>query len=324
MQTFYVDRFPLPLPAGHRFPLRKYAALRRRIEAELPEVRLNEPDAASEEQLCFAHDAEYVRRVFCGELDAAEQRRIGFPWSPEMVERSRRSVGATIAACRAAVRERVAATLAGGTHHAHRGFGTGFCVFNDVVVAARALQAEGLARQVAIIDADVHQGDGTAAIADGDESIFTLSLHGAKNFPFRKARSDLDVELPDGTGDTAYLRELEQALQQLFAACAPDLVIYLAGADPFRGDRLGRLNLTKDGLLARDLSVLGACLERGVAAAITMAGGYGHDLEDTVDIHFNTIRAAAAAWSTATPTGAPIPRSAEQFGRDLGEGRGVE
>jgi acetoin utilization deacetylase AcuC-like enzyme len=302
--AFYADHFVLPLPAGHRCPMRKYAALRERVAAELPQVRLCEPDAASDAQLCRAHAADYVRRVIRGELDATALRRIGFPWSLQMVERSRRSAGATIAACRTALRERVAANLAGGTHHAHRDYGAGFCVFNDSVVAARTVQAEGSVRRVAIVDLDVHQGDGTAAITADDASIFTLSLHGAKNFPFRKAAGDLDIALPDATADGAYLRETRRALELMFGRFSPDLVIYLAGADPYRGDRLGRLALTKAGLAARDCHVLRACHERGIALAIVMAGGYAHDIDDTIDIHFTTIRAAVAAWANTTPVGA--------------------
>ena len=301
MQAFYTDRYVLPLPPGHRFPMAKYARLRQRVEGELPQVRLAPPAAASDAELARAHDADYVRRVAAGALSAAEQRAIGFPWSPEMVERSRRSAGATIAACRAAWCEGVAVNLAGGTHHAHRDRGAGFCVFNDSVVAARALQAEGLARNVAIIDCDVHQGDGTAAIAGDDASIFTLSLHGAKNFPAHKARGDLDVELEDGTGDDDYLSQLERALAQLFRRFAPDLAIYLAGADPFAGDRLGRLSLTKDGLTRRDRMVFEACAARGLPVAVTMAGGYAEDIDDTVDIHFRTVREAARHWAAQAP-----------------------
>lgn len=297
MQAFYTDRYVLPLPPGHRFPMAKYARLRERIERELPQVRLASPATASDSVISLAHDAEYVRRLTTGALSTAEQRAIGFPWSPQMVERSRRSAGATIAACRAAWREGIAANLAGGTHHAHRDRGAGFCVFNDSVVAARVMQVDGLVRQVAIIDCDVHQGDGTAAIAEHDASIFTLSLHGAKNFPAHKARSDLDVELADGTADDAYLQQLEQALLKLFHRFAPDLAIYLAGADPFAGDRLGRLSLSKDGLLRRDRMVFEACAARAVPVAVTMAGGYAEDIEDTVDIHFRTVREAARHWA---------------------------
>lgn len=285
----------LPLPEGHRFPMRKYALLRERVQAAgwVPRHVLVEPEAASDTELLRAHDPRYVQRVRNGELDAAEIRRIGFPWSQEMVERSRRSAGATIAACRSALEDGCGVNLAGGTHHAHRAYGAGYCVFNDSAVAARAMQAEGRVRRVAVIDCDVHQGDGTAAILAHDDSVFTFSIHGARNFPFRKEAGDLDIELPDGTGDDAYLATLEQALHQLFERFAADLAIYLAGADPYRDDRLGRLALTKEGLLARDRLVLKTCRRAGLPVAITMAGGYARRIEDTVDIHFGTVRLAA-------------------------------
>jgi acetoin utilization deacetylase AcuC-like enzyme len=297
VQAFYSDRYLLPLPQGHRFPMEKYARLHERVARELPQVRLCEAPAATDAELLRAHDADYVERVASGRLSHAEQRAIGFPWSPAMVERSRRSAGATLAACRTAWREGIAANLAGGTHHAARDRGAGFCVFNDAVVAARAMQAEGLARRVAIIDCDVHQGDGSASIAANDHSIFTLSLHGAKNFPFRKARSDLDVELPDGTQDAAYLEALEGALAEMFRRFSPEVAIYLAGADPYAGDRLGRLSLTREGLAARDAMVLHTCGERAIPLALAMAGGYAEDINDTVAIHFSTVRAAADHWA---------------------------
>jgi acetoin utilization deacetylase AcuC-like enzyme len=295
--AYYTDRYVLPLPPGHRFPMEKYARLRRRVERELPLVRLAEPQPASDAELVRAHDAEYVRRAAGGGLSAEETRAIGFPWSPQMVERSRRSAGATLGACRAALREGVAVNLAGGTHHAHRDRGAGFCVFNDAAVAARGVQAEGLAERVAVIDCDVHQGDGTAAIAAADDRVFTLSLHGAKNFPFRKVRGDLDVELADGTGDAEYLAALDRALAELFRRFAPQLAIYLAGADPYSGDRLGRLALSTAGLARRDRMVLETCVERGVPVALAMAGGYAEDIDDTVDIHFNTVAEACRAWA---------------------------
>ncbi|HWS12646.1 MAG TPA: histone deacetylase [Rhodocyclaceae bacterium] len=301
MIAYYTDRYVLPLPPGHRFPMEKYARLRRRVERELPLARLTEPAAASDAELGRAHDPAYVRRASDGSLSAEEIRAIGFPWSPQMVERSRRSAGATLAACRAALREHVAVNLAGGTHHAHRNRGAGFCVFNDAAVAARGVQAEGLAERVAVIDCDVHQGDGTAAIAAGDATLFTLSLHGAKNFPFRKASSDLDVELPDGTGDADYLDALADALAALFRRFEPELAIYLAGADPYAGDRLGRLALSKAGLARRDRLVLDTCLSRGVPVALAMAGGYAEDIDDTVDIHFGTVSEACRAWARHAP-----------------------
>lgn len=295
MKLFYADHFVLPLPAGHRFPMEKYARLRQRLLAsgifETGDFAV--PLPATDTEILRAHAADYLGRVAEGRLSAAEVRRIGFPWSAQMVERSRRSAGATLAACRTALAEGWAANLAGGTHHAHRDFGSGFCVFNDAAIAALAMRAEGHAERVAIIDCDVHQGDGTATILASTREVFTLSLHGAKNFPFRKVESDLDVELPDGTGDDAYLAALDPALAHVFEHFLPDLVIYLAGADPFAGDRLGRLALSFEGLAARDERVLGECRRRGIPVAIAMAGGYAHAIDDTVSIHCQTVLTAA-------------------------------
>jgi acetoin utilization deacetylase AcuC-like enzyme len=295
MQIFTSDTFVLPLPVGHRFPMQKYALLRERVfAADLvpPDKRLV-PAAASDADLLRAHAAEYVARVAEGRLSAQEIRRIGFPWSPQMVERSRRSAGATIAACRAALAEGVGVNLAGGTHHAFADAGAGYCVFNDSAVAARAMQAEGRIRRAVIIDGDVHQGDGTAAILQGDATIFTLSIHGEKNFPFHKQRSDLDIELPDGTEDDAYLDALERGVVQAITQARADLAIYLAGADPYYDDRLGRLSLTKAGLAERDRVVFHYCKRAGLPLVISMAGGYARRIADTVDIHFQTVAAAA-------------------------------
>jgi acetoin utilization deacetylase AcuC-like enzyme len=294
MDIFYTDHFVLPLPPGHRFPMEKYARLRARVEAAglAGDGPLRVPEAATDEQLERAHDRAYVQRVQTGTLTASEMKRIGFPWSPAMVERSRRSAGATLAACRAALAHGVAVNLAGGTHHAFRDRGEGYCVFNDSAVAALAMQAEGRARRVAVIDCDVHQGNGTAAILAGDPSVYTFSIHGANNFPFRKEESDLDIELPDGTGDTAYLEALERGVCHTLSAAQPDLVLYLAGADPFEDDRLGRLALTKDGLEARDRMVLAHCWEVGIPVAIAMAGGYARQIDDSVDVHFSTVAIA--------------------------------
>lgn len=295
MKLYYADHFVLPLPAGHRFPMEKYSRLRARLAASgmFAADDFIVPEAASDADILRAHDAAYLARVRAGTLDAAEQRRIGFPWSAAMVERSRRSAGATLSACRAALKEGCAANLAGGTHHAHRDFGSGFCVFNDAAIAALAMRAEGRVRRVAIIDCDVHQGDGTAAILAAESEVFTLSLHGAKNFPFRKTRSTLDVDLPDGTQDAAYLSALEDALVEAIDRFAPELVIYLAGADPYAGDRLGRLGLSLDGLKARDERVLERCARRGIPVALAMAGGYAHEIDDTVSIHVATVLTAA-------------------------------
>ena len=294
MKLFYCDEFVLPLPPGHRFPMEKYRLLHERLSAsgEFTAGDFIVPPAATFTELTRVHAPDYVLRVERGELSAADIRAIGFPWSPQMVERSKCSSGATIAACRAALEECVAANLAGGTHHAFYDRGDGFCVFNDAAIAARAMQAEGLVERVLVIDADVHQGNGTAAILAGDDSIFTFSIHGANNFPFAKEQSDLDIELADGTGDMAYEQALARGLGQSLAQFSPQLVIYLAGADPYEGDRLGRLKLSKAGLLKRDEMVFAACRERGIPVAIAMAGGYAREIADTVEIHANTILAA--------------------------------
>ncbi|HET7775850.1 MAG TPA: histone deacetylase [Azospira sp.] len=293
MRLYYSDTFVLPLPPGHRFPMEKYARLRQLLQEDgFPAGDFLLPEAATREELCRAHAPAYVDRVLGGQLTAAEIRHIGFPWSAPMVERSRRSAGATLAACRAALEEGCGINLAGGTHHAHHDSGSGFCVFNDAAVAARAMQAEGRVARIAVIDCDVHQGDGTARILTGDDSVFTFSLHGARNFPFDKAQSDLDIELPDESGDAAYLEALEQGLERTFSLSRPQLAIYLAGADPYAGDRLGRLSLSMAGLQARDERVLAACRERSIPVAIAMAGGYARDIGDTVTIHANTIRCA--------------------------------
>ncbi len=275
--------------------MEKYALLRERVlrEGIITADQLHIPEPASITELARAHDPAYIERVLNGQLTSAELRRIGFPWSPQMVERSRRSAGATIAACRVALSEGVGVNLAGGTHHAFSDAGAGYCVFNDAAVAARAMQAEGRAQRIAIIDCDVHQGDGTAAILAGDETIFTFSIHGANNFPFRKQQSDLDIALPDATSDTAYLDALEWGIRQVFASARPELIIYLAGADPYYDDRLGRLSLTKAGLAERDRLVFTFCQAAGVPIAIAMAGGYARQIVDTVDIHAHTVAMAA-------------------------------
>lgn len=296
MQAFYCDQFVLPLPEGHRFPMRKYSMLRDAALASgvLAPGDLCVPEAATEAELRRAHDAEYVRKVFEGGLTEKEIRRLGFPWSPQLVERSRRSVGGSIQACRAALRDGVAVNLAGGTHHAFPDYGAGFCVFNDVAVAARAMLAERRAARIAVVDCDVHQGDGTAAIFAGDSAVFTFSIHGARNFPFHKQVSDLDVELPDGADDEAYLAALRPALAETLGRARPHLAIYVAGADPYEGDRLGLLKLSKAGLAERDRLVLEGCAGQGVPVAVVMGGGYARVIEDVVNIHLGTIRAAVA------------------------------
>ncbi|HEX5737523.1 MAG TPA: histone deacetylase [Hydrogenophaga sp.] len=300
MHAYYADHFVLPLPSGHRFPMAKYARLRERLGMELPQVCMQEAMPASDGELALVHTPEYIAAVAAGTLTPAAQREIGFPWSPAMAERARRSVGATLQACRTAMGGAgVSANLAGGTHHAYADRGGGFCVFNDAAVAARLMQAEhtrvtraGGPLSVAIIDLDVHQGNGTARIFARDASVFTLSMHGAKNFPFRKESSDLDVDLPDGCGDSTYLEALDHALDELGRRFTPGLVIYLAGADPHEGDRLGRLKLSFDGLEARDRRVMDWAWQRRVPLAFAMAGGYGTDMEATVQVQVHTYRTA--------------------------------
>ena len=291
LKTYYSDQFILPLPPDHRFPIDKYSRLRQTIleQGIVTAQDLRIPEPASLEQIGYAHHNDYIERVFNGRLSNKEIRRIGFPWSPELVERSRRSVGGTIAACRAAFQDGIAINLAGGTHHAHADFGSGFCVFNDCAIAARTMQGEDRTSQVVILDCDVHQGDGTAAIFSSDPSIFTFSIHGARNFPFRKEHSDLDFAMEDGTGDEKHLNALEDGLEQIFSQFEASLVIYLAGADPYIDDRLGRLALSKVGLGKRDQLVLRHTQEAGLPLAIVMAGGYGRDINDPVDIHTNTV-----------------------------------
>ena len=295
MRAFYSDRFVLPLPEGHKFPMAKYAGLRERILADgiIRPEDLQEAPAAAWEDLLLVHDRAYVDAVAAGTLPRETQRRIGFPWSPEMVERSRRSVGATIAAARTALDEGVAANLAGGTHHSFADRGEGFCVFNDVAVAARVLQRDRDAHRITIVDLDVHQGNGTAAIFKADETVFTFSMHGEKNFPFRKQASDLDVPLADDTGDDEYLSLLRHHLDEVLNRHQPDFVFYLAGADPYEGDRLGRLKLTIEGLRRRDEIVFSACKRVGLPVAVSMSGGYANDIDAIITIHANTIRSAA-------------------------------
>ena len=338
MKAFYSDTFVLPLPEHHRFPMAKYRLLRERIVTEgiVDPSDLHVPEPIDWDDLRLVHDAAYVDAVATGTLPADAQRRIGFPWSEMMVERSRRSVGATLSAARTVVGhglstsardtsrratvdapkrpwreggqavpprdglkaipyergEVVAANLAGGTHHAFRDRGEGYCVFNDVAVAAAVLLRDGAIRRAAVVDCDVHQGNGTAAIFRDEPAVFTFSLHGAKNFPFRKEASDLDVTFEDGAGDDEYLAALDRHLPAVLDDHRPEIVFYLAGADPYKGDRLGRLKLTVDGLRARDRLVFDACRSRELPAVVAMSGGYANDVDAIVTIHANTIREA--------------------------------
>lgn len=294
MQVFYTDHFELPLPDEHRFPMSKYRLLRERIQtakwAQL--CTLCVPDAATNEQLCLVHEEAYIRQVVSGTLPDRDIRRLGFPWSEELVERSRRSTGATIAAALAAVESQtIAVNLAGGTHHAFADRGEGYCVFNDVAVAARLLQMGGRANQILVVDCDVHQGNGTAEFFRDDPSVFTFSMHSRTNYPLKKATSDLDVPLENGTEDAFYHHALDVALDKLLTA-KPDFVFYVAGADPYSGDALGRLGLTKEGLRHRDELVFERCRCLEIPMAVAMAGGYAPRVEDIVDIHANTVRTA--------------------------------
>ncbi len=300
MKIFYTDHFVLPTPPGHRFPMSKYALLRERVRTLVPDEILCEPPAATDDQLALAHDREYIHRVQAGALTEKEIRVIGFPWSLAMVERSRRSSGATIAAARHAIsNQSCGINLAGGTHHAFADHGEGFCVFNDSAITARLMQQEFGLGKVLIVDLDVHQGNGTASILQGDESVFTFSIHGEKNYPVRKEKSDLDIELPDGCDDATYIATLKAHLPRLLREVKPQLVIYLAGADPYAGDRLGRLGLSKEGLFQRDLYVLSTLCAAGIPVTVSMAGGYAENVADIVDIHFGTVRVAHTLFSGA-------------------------
>ena len=293
MTLFYTDRYVLPLPDGHRFPMRKYALLRQRVEAEgLAHRGWVDPPEATREQLLRAHSLDYVYRATGGLLSEAEVRRLGFPWSPQMIERSLRSSGATVEACQAALDHGVGVNLAGGTHHAFRDAAEGYCVFNDSAIAALELVETGKARRVLIVDLDVHQGNGTASILADRPDVFTLSVHGAKNFPLRKEASDLDVALPDGTDDVAYMEALDRALGEAFERSTPDFMLYVSGADPYKDDTLGKLSLTMEGLAERDRRVFDRALRAGLPVAVSMAGGYARQVADTVEIHLNTVRQA--------------------------------
>jgi acetoin utilization deacetylase AcuC-like enzyme len=308
MRFWSHDRHGFPLPEGHRFPLPKYRLLREAVEREgLGEV--SGSDAAPWALLGAVHDPAYLGRVRRGELSRREERALGLPWSPELVERGRRSTQGTVEAARDALRSGFGMNLGGGTHHAAFAQGRGYCLFNDVVVAIAALRAQGAARRVLVVDCDVHQGDGTAELLAGDETAFTLSLHGGANYPFQRATSDLDVDLRTGTGDDEYLEALSAALARALPLARPELVFLLAGADPWEGDRLGRLELTKPGLAARDRVVLDAVEATGAAACVVLAGGYAPDVADTVEINLATAREVAqragseAAWEAAAPIG---------------------
>lgn len=295
MKLFHTDLFVLPLPKGHRFPMQRYRLLRERLETcgVFSSDQMCVPPAASDQQLAQVHTQDWIDRVAAGELTKDEVRRIGFPWSKAMAERSRRSTGATIAAAECAWRDSVAANLAGGTHHSFPDRGAGYCVFNDVAVAIRNEQACGRCRKALIIDLDVHQGDGSAAIFEHDESVFTFSMHAKKAFPARKQNSNLDIELMPKCEDAEYLERLDEGLQLVRSRAEFDIIFFLAGADPYKEDTLGGLHISKEGLKQRDAAVFDFCQHASTPLVITLAGGYSKDITDIVDIQYHTVTKAA-------------------------------
>jgi acetoin utilization deacetylase AcuC-like enzyme len=301
MHVSYTPRYYADIGEGHVFPIRKFELVRDRLLAEgtLTLSDIKEPAPAPLEDVLLVHTEDYVTRLRTGSLTAREIRRLGLPWSKALVRRSFLATGGTLLAARHALYEGVGANLAGGTHHAFPDRGEGFCVLNDVAVTIRVLQRDRRIERACIVDCDVHQGNGTAAIFRDAPEVFTFSMHGAKNYPLFKERSTLDVELPDGTGDEAYLKSLEEHLPRVLAH-EPDIVFYLGGADPFEGDRLGRLSLSMAGLRARDRYVLTECRDRRIPVVTVMSGGYAADIRDTVEIHSNTIRAGLAVFSRAS------------------------
>jgi acetoin utilization deacetylase AcuC-like enzyme len=290
LKIYYCDHYEIPLPAGHKFPMRKYRLLRDALSSE-PGIELEPAPLADVETICLAHDRDYVESFVRGTIDPRVMRRIGFPWSEGLVHRTLASAGGTLAATAYGLEAGIGGTLAGGTHHAFRSEGSGFCVFNDVAIAIHWLRSQGRRLRVAVIDLDVHQGDGTAHIFEHDPEVFTLSLHGANNFPFRKQRSRIDVELADQTGDDDYLRALDSALPRVWEF-APDLVFYLSGVDALSSDVLGRLSLTYAGLESRDRRVIGAARKQRIPIVITLGGGYSNPIELTVQAHASTFRTA--------------------------------
>jgi len=293
MRAFAHDVFAYPLPPGHRFPLGKYSLVRAGAEAD-PGIEVTEARSASRAELALAHEEEYLDRVDAGALSRRDELALGLPWSPELVERAHRSVGATVFAAEAALAEGVGANVGGGTHHAFPAGARGFCLYNDVVVAARALRRQRRVRRVLVVDLDVHQGDGTHAAFLADSEAFTFSVNGFANYPFRRVPGDLELDLVDGTGDERYLDGLARLLPQALARSRPDVCFYLAGADPYAGDRLGRLALTKEGLAARDRLVRETLLRGGVPVCLMLAGGYAEPIEHTVEINLETLRLFAS------------------------------
>ncbi len=291
MQVFYTPGYYADIGQGHIFPIRKFELVRDKLLAEgtLHPEEIVEPDPAPLEDVLLVHTEDYVSRLRNGDLTPKEVRRLGLPWSESLVRRSFYAVGGTLAAAAASLTDGYSSNLAGGTHHSFSNHGEGFCVLNDVAIAIRAMRVRKLIKRAAIVDCDVHQGNGTATIFAGDADTFTFSMHGANNYPLFKAHSTLDVELPDETSDAAYMETLARYLPHVFQS-DPDIVFYLAGADPYRGDKLGRLALSIDGLRERDALVLRECYEREIPIVTVMSGGYGKDINDTIEIHCNTIR----------------------------------
>jgi len=303
MQVFYTPRYYADIGSGHVFPIRKFELVRDKLIAEgtLQPAELFEPTPATVDDVLLVHTNDYVSRLCSGELTVKEIRRLGLPWSESLVRRSFYAVGGTLAATQAALKNGYSSNLAGGTHHAFADRGEGFCVLNDVAVAIRAMRARQLIQRAAIVDCDVHQGNGTATIFAGDNDTFTFSMHGANNYPLFKAESSLDVELPDRTPDAEYLETLAHHLPAVFAS-DPEIVFYLAGADPYKGDKLGRLALSIDGLRNRDAYVLRECYEREIPVVTVMSGGYGKDINDTIEIHCNTIRVVKEVFESRVAT----------------------
>jgi acetoin utilization deacetylase AcuC-like enzyme len=293
LSAFTHDRWIFPLPASHRFPQEKYRLVRERTE-RIGNVTITEGPPIDWETCLLVHDAEWVRRIRYGLLTRREEAGLGLPWSPELATRTLHATGSTVAAATAALRDGAAAALGGGTHHARRATGRGYCLVNDVAIAIALLRREGFDGRILILDVDVHQGDGNADCLAADPATVVVSLHGARNYPFERVASDIDVDIPDATGDDAYLALLAETLERALALGPYDLAFYLAGADPWENDRLGRLALTLDGLAARDRMALGALRTGGTAVCLTLAGGYGVPIETTADIHATTIALLAA------------------------------
>lgn len=293
MFAAYHPGYVVDIGAGHRFPMQKYGLVYERLLAEgaLAPQQIVAPQPVATDDLLLVHTRDYVSRFLAGDMTAQEMRALGFPWSAALARRARLAVNGTMTASRLAWRDGLAANLAGGSHHAFADHGEGFSVFNDIAVAIRVLQRDHGLRRAAVVDCDVHQGNGTATIFAGDASVYTCSLHGDKNYPFDKPPGDLDVALPDGTGDAAYLEALDAALQTVQREFRPQMVWYLAGVDPYAGDRLGRLSLSLDGLRRRDARVL-SFFRNAVPLVITLGGGYAPQIEAIVEAHCQTVRAA--------------------------------